>query len=375
MADRNTVSSNPPTTTDWQWSLDLNDANTSQVLVSEHDYIIEARAFDVVGNVSQVVSGQFTYYNGTPAFTTTSLTLNASSILFDGSVDVTIKLDEPGSPVLDFTGSRVDLVITEPCPAANPGCTRWRRPSPVTRTARVWWTWMNWVAASIIPAAIRPVVWPSTRRAPGPCRPVSTRMTLTTHGWPRIRRSVRCWSAVLPAMQCWCRAGLSVTQAREAHNKTANRIYNTLRERLFQADDIWYFNPDVDQNGVLGTPTEPDDNPAAGIDGKPTQANIAAVFTDTGPGSLAERVSNSPAPVYVIMVDHGGLETFYLDPDAGGEAQEITPTELNGWLTTLEGNLDTLNGGAAADEPRIAILEVCATRAVLFRAFPARSGP
>ena len=350
---------NPPTTTDWQWSLDLNDANTSQVLVSEHDYIIEARAFDVVGNVSQVVSSQFTYYNGTPAFTTTSLTLNASSILFDGSVDVTIKLDEPGSPVLDFTGSRVDLVITEPCPAANPGCT------PVETAITCDTNSAGVVDMDELGSGVN---------YPG-CDPTSSVAFDQKGTWTLQARfneddsdyTRLASNSPLRSLLVGSAAGYAVlVQGRivgdagwEAHNKTANRIYNTLRERLFQADDIWYFNPDVDQNGVLGTPTEPDDNPAAGIDGKPTQANIAAVFTDTGPGSLAERVSNSPAPVYVIMVDHGGLETFYLDPDAGGEAQEITPTELNGWLTTLEGNLDTLNGGAAADEPRIAILGMC----------------
>ena len=51
-------------------------------------------------------------------------------------------------------------------------------------------------------------------------------------------------------------------------------------------------------------------------------------------------MNGSPAPLYIIMVDHGNQDTFYIDPDT------ISPAELDLWMKHLElgPNLDGVNG-------------------------------
>ena len=41
-------------------------------------------------------------------------------------------------------------------------------------------------------------------------------------------------------------------------------------------------------------------------------------------------MNGSPAPLYIIMVDHGNQDTFYIDPDT------ISPVELDLWMKHLE---------------------------------------
>ncbi|MBT4450692.1 MAG: hypothetical protein HOC92_13420 [Gammaproteobacteria bacterium] len=130
----------------------------------------------------------------------------------------------------------------------------------------------------------------------------------------------------------------------ESHNKTANRIYDTLKDRGFVDQDIFYFNYDAAQNGVDSVPTK------AGV-----QAAIEALNVE---------IQLRPAPVYIIMVDHGGElvsgvseATFYLDDET------ITPTELDSWLDTLEGSLATYDAGNGTDllgeNKRIVIMGAC----------------
>jgi hypothetical protein len=60
-------------------------------------------------------------------------------------------------------------------------------------------------------------------------------------------------------------------------------------------------------------------------------------------------MNGSPAPLYVIFVDHGNHDTFYIDPDT------ISSSDLNGWLNSLEANLTT----PAKLEKRVIILGAC----------------
>ncbi|MFV1962618.1 MAG: hypothetical protein ACC658_12415, partial [Acidimicrobiia bacterium] len=264
--------------------------------------------------------------------------------------DATIKIDEPGASSPDFAGNTVELIITPP--AGTPVTT-------LTCTTN---------ALGVVDLNELGTVGPPDPHVacPGNGIAFSAAGTWTLQArYPATLTRQEAFSPARPLLVGNAAGYAVVVQGRllgdaglQAHNKTANRIYQTLLARGFQPDDIFYFNPDTDQDGVIDG-LEPPDNVAAGIDGKPTQANIAAVFTDTAVGSLAERVSSNPAPVYVIMVDHGNPSTFYIDPDATGEAQVIVPVELDGWLTTLEGNLDTLNSGAAANEPVVTVLGMC----------------
>ena len=77
----------------------------------------------------------------------------------------------------------------------------------------------------------------------------------------------------------------------------------------------------------------------------PSKAGIQSAIE-----GLAAAVNGNPAPVYVMMVDHGGDEKFFLDG-----AETILPSELDGWLDTLEAGLT----GAALNEPRVVIVGAC----------------
>ncbi|MCP4701992.1 MAG: hypothetical protein GY862_34810, partial [Gammaproteobacteria bacterium] len=156
-------------------------------------------------------------------------------------------------------------------------------------------------------------------------------------------------------------------EGQEAHNKTVNRIYRTLLERGFERENIFYFNfnplQDVDGNSI-----------ADDIDGIPAKESIAAVFADDpdSPEDLADRIKSSPAPFYLIMVDHGDNEgNFYIDQQ--GKAEKLTPAEINAWLVSLETALmlpegtpqEVLAATAAAAQPRLVIMGSCFSGAAL----------
>lgn len=115
-----------------------------------------------------------------------------------------------------------------------------------------------------------------------------------------------------------------------SHNKTANRVYGKLRERGFVDDNIYYFNYDTAQEGV---------------DDAPTKAGIQYALE-----SWAKlRINGSPAPLYLIMVDHGNPGAFLVD------SETVSPEDLDAWLTTLEAGLNA----AAYTEKRIVIIGAC----------------
>ena len=61
----------------------------------------------------------------------------------------------------------------------------------------------------------------------------------------------------------------------------------------------------------------------------------------------------SPAPLYVILLNHGGRNgSFHLGD------QTLTPTELAAWLDELEGDLRQRNP-MALQKPRIVLLGYC----------------
>jgi len=123
----------------------------------------------------------------------------------------------------------------------------------------------------------------------------------------------------------------------ESHNKTTGRIYETLKERGFVDDNIMYFN-------YAGTVVPGVD--AVPAVGNPTTANTIRWAVETW---ARERMNGSPAPLYVIFVDHGNNDTFYIDPDT------IASADLNGWLNSLETNLLPV----AKLEKRVIILGAC----------------
>jgi len=121
-----------------------------------------------------------------------------------------------------------------------------------------------------------------------------------------------------------------------AHNKTIDRIYKKFRKRGFEADNIKYFNYNTTQEGV---------------DGLPLKSEIAAAFTE-----LQSRTNSNPAPFYVVMIDHGGIDgTFHIYNGNNNANDIITPTDLDGWLNNLETGLNE----HAQKKPRLVMLGAC----------------
>jgi len=106
----------------------------------------------------------------------------------------------------------------------------------------------------------------------------------------------------------------------KAHNKTTQSVYRQLKKRGFfvdettNTDDIMYLNYDLSQSGV---------------DGIPTKKSVKSAITQWA----KEKMDQKPANLYIIMVDHGLEDEFFIDPDI------ITSSELAQWLKTLQENL------------------------------------
>ncbi|MCP4698285.1 MAG: DUF1566 domain-containing protein [Gammaproteobacteria bacterium] len=132
-----------------------------------------------------------------------------------------------------------------------------------------------------------------------------------------------------------------------AHNKTVGRIYQNLKKRNFEDDNLFYLNYD---------PLQP------GVDAVPSIAAVQGALESTDANSLLARMNNSPAPFYLILVDHGGWGgNFHLDNET------LTPWQLSAWLDSFESKL---NENAQA-KPRIVIIGACYSGAFI----PELSGP
>ena len=78
-----------------------------------------------------------------------------------------------------------------------------------------------------------------------------------------------------------------------------------------------------------------------GVDAVTTKANIQNAITVW---ALNKMQQYGVAPLYIIMMDHGGQGgKFYIQQpgDPIGSPQYITPDDLNGWITTLENQIKT----------------------------------
>ncbi|MGB5325896.1 MAG: hypothetical protein WBN40_10795, partial [Pseudomonadales bacterium] len=137
-----------------------------------------------------------------------------------------------------------------------------------------------------------------------------------------------------------------------SYAKTTQRVYDALKLRNFDDADIYYFNYD---DTLPGVDFDPD---AVG------KAGLQNIFTDTAVNtSLSWKMNNEPAPLYVVMVDHGNIENgaseFLFDneldnPD-GLTKVSVKPIELSFWLRLLENQLSP----AAALEPRVIVNGFC----------------
>jgi uncharacterized repeat protein (TIGR01451 family) len=123
----------------------------------------------------------------------------------------------------------------------------------------------------------------------------------------------------------------------EAYRKSLARVYHALQHRGFQDDDVIYFG--YGKSRHFGTES---------IDDTPTKAKIQAALQQ-----LQTRLNQQPAPIFIVMLDHGDLEGhFYLD---NGNGEKIAPPELDRWLTDLETGLNP----QALSQPRVIIISSC----------------
>lgn len=117
---------------------------------------------------------------------------------------------------------------------------------------------------------------------------------------------------------------------KDSHTLTANNIYKNLVNRGFsmngelsddQEDHIKYFNQYSDISYI-------DENLKNAY--KDTLAEAIKVWAK-------DEMNNYPGPLYIILVDHGAKEKFYMESlDKNGL---VTPTDLNDWISDLERNL------------------------------------
>jgi hypothetical protein len=137
----------------------------------------------------------------------------------------------------------------------------------------------------------------------------------------------------------------STLEGIDSHNKTANFVYNTLKDRGLLDDDIKYFNYDTNQTGVDATPTKSAIEDAITIWAR----DMMDPAYDNPYTASEDEVTGKPANLYIIMIDHGLADVFYIYPDT------ISSLELGEWIDTLQDSLT----GQAADQEIIAILGFC----------------
>jgi hypothetical protein len=122
------------------------------------------------------------------------------------------------------------------------------------------------------------------------------------------------------------------------HAITTDTIYRTLRARQFAAEDIYYLREYLPGQGE--TPSGD-----IGVFGAATETNLAAAFTQ-----VQAKILNSPAPLYLVLVDHGNPELFYMDAaNTPGVQETLTPAELDAQLDLLQSAL-AVNPEAASQE-------------------------
>lgn len=118
----------------------------------------------------------------------------------------------------------------------------------------------------------------------------------------------------------------------DSHNKTANRIYDSLTDRGLTDDNINFFSYRPAQQDNL-------------VDDVPSKSAIKnAVET-----WAKSRMNSSPAPLYIIMVDHGNRDAFIINNET------ISPNDISSWLARLEAGLSA----EARKEHRVIIIGAC----------------
>ena len=266
-------------------------------------YTITTHAFDLAGNET-ISTSSFTFYLGSQAFTTLSIDASAFSILQNETIDITGKLTRlPEDNVLNLSGLPISLTVTSPDGSKQTYST-------ITDTQFGHFSFLQSNGTAIGSFTLKGLYSITASFE------ANAALSSASSSTNNILVGTSAGYAVI------VQGKLSNDEGLASHNKTTNRIYNTLINRGFDPLNIIYFNYDNSQPGVDFTPDK--------------TALQNAIET-----SLPALANSVAAPIYIFMVDHGNVDTFYLDDET------IAPTELNIWLNTME---TALNANAKAEQ-------------------------
>lgn len=283
------------------WSL-----NTSLVnWITEKNYTVTAKSFDGEDNTTLSAPVTFTFYNGSQAYSNLTLELTSSAILQNGTLGFAGKLSRLPASSLDLSGLPITLSVTAPDLSV--------KKYPI----KTYSTLGDYKLEGITDF---------TQKG---------RYTIeATYGGSLALSSSKVMQGILvgssPGYAIIVEGKIDNSEGLASHNKTTNRIYQKLLDRGFLPDNILYFNYDKTQPGFYAVPTKSNVKGAI-VDWAKTKMNAVA------------------APLYLVMVDHGNVNKFYLN------TEHIAPDELDGWIKTLEAGLNA----TAATEKKVIVLGAC----------------
>ncbi|MFT5506095.1 MAG: hypothetical protein ACI8XC_003820, partial [Gammaproteobacteria bacterium] len=280
----------PAIYSDGVWAL-----NTSLLNWPADEYTITAYASDAASNTT-TVTRSFTFFQGSPAFTTLSLETSAPSILNGESIEVSGKLTRlPDDSAIDLSSLPIELTLSDPNGIETVFNT--------FTTSRFGHFGFLQNSGNSISGFNEKGVYSITAEFPG-------NAALS----PQTSDQVTVLVGTSPGYALIVQGKIDNEEGLESHNKTTNRIYDTLIKRGFVDTNIIYLNYDVGQTGV---------------DGFPSKAGVRNAIEN----ELAVLSSGVAAPVFLFMIDHGSPGEFHIGTES------ISAMELDDWMTTMEGNL------------------------------------
>ncbi len=114
----------------------------------------------------------------------------------------------------------------------------------------------------------------------------------------------------------------------QEHQKTTDNVYSVLKNRGFTDDHIYYLSYDTSLSNV---------------DDEATTTNLLKTISGDNPSfPIVQMMSQIPAPFYLIMVDHGSEDYFYIENGDGNfdpESDRFTSDQLNETLNYFEKNI------------------------------------
>jgi len=298
------------------------------------DYTVTARALDSDGHVLAERTSSFRYYTGPYYFyTTLSIELSLQTIMRGGTVDASGALSLPtqaeAETTVNLSGLPLSLTVTPPPQCDEPEQTY------TTTTDSVGG---HYSFSGLGPFECKGTYGLQTHFA-------RTLFLEKSDSAPpnSSPRPVALFVGDAAGYAVIIEGKVPNEEGLESHNKTTNRVYQYLKERDFADENILYYNDDTGQPGV---------------DGRPVKAALQEAIAGLGP-----RMNGVPAPLWVIMVDHGSPGDAATAKFHIGD-EWITPADLDGWLTDLEQGVpgNPANPGlspAARLEKRIVIVGSC----------------